>query len=240
MPKLPPPPRIAQNRSGLRSALAVTRSPSAVTRSARTRLSAARPYLRDNQPRPPPKVYPVTPTVSEEPDTGASPKGAAARTTSPQTAPGPTRTVRRAGFTSTSAIAVVLTSSPLSAGTRVPWPVAWTASGRSCRRAARTAFRTSAGVTASTTTAGRGSSAGFSVTRWASYCSDPGRCTAPRKAPVIMIGLLLEPCGSGGFGQRVGLEPGVRLDRGGHGRAQDGQRDHDGDGDQGGADQVRG
>jgi hypothetical protein len=42
-PKLPPPPRSAQKRSGLRSALAVTVRPSAVTTSARTTLSAAKP-----------------------------------------------------------------------------------------------------------------------------------------------------------------------------------------------------
>src|SRR5262245_50654873 len=116
MPKLPAPPRIAQNRSGLRPALAVTRSPSAVTRAARCRLSAAKPYRRDSQPTPPPRVKPATPTEVDEPEIGASPNGAAAAITSAQVAPGPTRATRREGLTRTSAIAVVLISRPPSAG----------------------------------------------------------------------------------------------------------------------------
>ena len=44
-PKLPPPPRIAQNRSGFSSALARTRSPSASTTSASSRLSIVEPVL---------------------------------------------------------------------------------------------------------------------------------------------------------------------------------------------------
>jgi hypothetical protein len=43
-PKLPPPPRSAQNRSGFSSASAVTTSPDASTTSAPIRLSNARPY----------------------------------------------------------------------------------------------------------------------------------------------------------------------------------------------------
>ena len=45
-PKLPPPPRSAQNRSGLVSASARRSSPSAVTMSAASRLSIVRPCLR--------------------------------------------------------------------------------------------------------------------------------------------------------------------------------------------------
>src|SRR3954466_2687861 len=48
MPKLPPPPRSAQNRSGLSVALACTSWPSDVTTSAPTRLSAAKPYFPHN------------------------------------------------------------------------------------------------------------------------------------------------------------------------------------------------
>src|SRR3954469_14325370 len=70
MPKLPPPPRRAQNRSGLSVALACTSLASAVTTSAPTRLSAARPYLRINQPIPPPRVNPPTP-VPEGPPAAA-------------------------------------------------------------------------------------------------------------------------------------------------------------------------
>ena len=45
-PKFPPPPRIAQNRSGSFSASTRRISPSAVTMSAASRSSIVRPYLR--------------------------------------------------------------------------------------------------------------------------------------------------------------------------------------------------
>ena len=47
MPKFPPPPRSAQNRSGWESSLAVTKVPSASTTSADSRLSTVRPNRRD-------------------------------------------------------------------------------------------------------------------------------------------------------------------------------------------------
>ena len=47
MPKFPPPPRSAQNRSGWESSLAVTKVPSASTTSADSRLSTVRPKRRD-------------------------------------------------------------------------------------------------------------------------------------------------------------------------------------------------
>lgn len=46
-PKLPPPPRSAQNRSGCSDSDAVTTRPSASTTSASIRLSIVRPCLRD-------------------------------------------------------------------------------------------------------------------------------------------------------------------------------------------------
>ena len=45
-PKLPPPPRIAQKRSGFSSALAVTCEPSASTICAESRLSMVSPWRR--------------------------------------------------------------------------------------------------------------------------------------------------------------------------------------------------
>ena len=45
-PKLPPPPRMAQNRSGCCSSLAMTSWPSAVTTSAASRLSMVSPSRR--------------------------------------------------------------------------------------------------------------------------------------------------------------------------------------------------
>ena len=49
-PKLPPPPRSAQNRSGCSSALAVSTSPSAVTTSNEMTLSQVSPCFRTSQP----------------------------------------------------------------------------------------------------------------------------------------------------------------------------------------------
>ena len=120
-PKFPPAPRSAQNRSLRRSSRAVSASPSAVTMSARSRLSAASPCLRARKPCPPPSVKPATPTVAFVPETGASPKGAAASITSPQVAPGPTRAVRRSGSTNTERMRDVSTSSVSGEGsTNVP------------------------------------------------------------------------------------------------------------------------
>ena len=55
-PKLPPPPRSAQKRSGFSWREACSSRPSAVTTSAESRRLAARPYLRPSQLRPPPSV----------------------------------------------------------------------------------------------------------------------------------------------------------------------------------------
>ena len=72
-PKLPPPPRSAQNRSACSMADARTSRPSAVTTSAATRLSQARPCLRSSQPEPPPSVRPATPVVETRPPVVARP-----------------------------------------------------------------------------------------------------------------------------------------------------------------------
>src|SRR3989304_5365515 len=60
-PKLPPPPRIAQNRSSFSRSLATRRRPSAVTTSAETRLSHERPKPRARCPMPPPRGRPGAP-----------------------------------------------------------------------------------------------------------------------------------------------------------------------------------
>ena len=72
-PKLPPPPRIAQNRSGW--VWASTRScwPSAVTTSAASRSSMVRPCLRTRKPTPPPRVIPPIPTEPVSPNPVARP-----------------------------------------------------------------------------------------------------------------------------------------------------------------------
>ena len=93
-PKLPPPPRSAQNRSLFSSALAWTRRPSAVTTSAPTRLSQVRPCLRSSQPMPPPRVKPPSPVVETRPPVTASPNAWVSWSKSAQVAP-PCATARR-------------------------------------------------------------------------------------------------------------------------------------------------
>ena len=104
MPKLPPPPRTAQNRSGSAASLTVTSRPSAVTRSTSTRLSIVRPCLRASQPMPPPRVRPPRPTEPVSPNGVANPCCPAAEVYSPAVAPpwaepmpGPGRCRSRAG-----------------------------------------------------------------------------------------------------------------------------------------------
>ena len=92
-PKFPPPPRSAQNRSAWSSAVARTSAPSGVTSSIAVTLFAARPCLRESQLRPPPSVYPTTPTSGEEPESGKRPCGVAASLTSSHSVPACTRAV---------------------------------------------------------------------------------------------------------------------------------------------------
>src|SRR2546428_8316534 len=62
-PKLPPPPLTAQKRSLFSSALAVTKLPSARTRSTESRLSIVRPYFLVRWLIPPTRLSPPTPVV---------------------------------------------------------------------------------------------------------------------------------------------------------------------------------
>ncbi len=73
-PKFPPPPRIAQKRSGWSVSLARTSFPDAVTTSAERRLSTVSPCFRLSQPNPPPSVSPATPVVELIPVGVARPK----------------------------------------------------------------------------------------------------------------------------------------------------------------------
>ena len=72
-PKLPPPPRSAQNRSGFSRSLAVTTHPSAVTTSIESTLSLVQPKRRVRYPIPPPSVRPAIPVADTNPSTVASP-----------------------------------------------------------------------------------------------------------------------------------------------------------------------
>jgi len=79
IPKLPPPPRSAQNRSGFDVSLAVRTSPLAVTISTETRWSIVRPCPRARKPTPPLSVIPAIPTDAVSPSGVARPCAAAAR-----------------------------------------------------------------------------------------------------------------------------------------------------------------
>ena len=68
MPKLPPPPRTAQNKSAFSSAFATTKLPSANTMSTDNRLSMVSPHFRDRWPIPPPRVSPATPVEEMKPE----------------------------------------------------------------------------------------------------------------------------------------------------------------------------
>src|SRR3954452_19973002 len=99
-PKFPPPPRIAQNRSGFSASLAWASVPSASTTSAPSMLSTERPYLRVRCPTPPPSSSP-TPVVEMTPNGVASPNACVAWSMSPIVLPPPTSAVREAGSTRT-------------------------------------------------------------------------------------------------------------------------------------------
>src|SRR5207302_1976742 len=145
-PKLPPPPRRPQNRSGFSSALAVKNSPSAVTMSAESRLSQLSPCLPIAQPSPPPRVSPAMPVVETTPPVVARPKACVSRLNSPQVRPGSARAVRLTGSTLTLFIGDRSIIRPPS-HTALPvmlWPPPFTDTSMPWARAKRTAAMTSA------------------------------------------------------------------------------------------------
>src|SRR3954471_4034449 len=185
IPKFPPPPRRPQSRSGFSSALAVTRSPSAVMTSAPSRLSHAGPYLRAIQPSPPPRVRPATPVSDTLPVGVARPKACVARSTSPSSAPGLTRAVRATESTSTARWAERSTTTPAS-HTALPatlWPPPRTARASPCSRAKRTEVTTSSRCAQRAMSAGRRSTMPFQTRRAESYSRSPGPIRTPAKSP---------------------------------------------------------
>jgi hypothetical protein len=156
-PKLPPPPRSAQNSSG--SSLAETRcsAPSAVTIVAPIRLSIVSPCLRVSQPKPPPRVRPATPVVELMPSGVARPCACASRSKSASRAPGPTcavwspasmRTARRPERSITRPPSTIALPA-------MWWPPPRTLRRIRCAAAKRTAAWTSASLTQRAISAGR-------------------------------------------------------------------------------------
>ncbi len=99
IPKLPPPPRRPQKRSGFSCSLATTNSPSAVTTSHERRLSIVRPYFRIRWPMPPPRVSPAMPVWLTIPPVTASPNTWLSRSTWSLRQPPSTRMVCASGST---------------------------------------------------------------------------------------------------------------------------------------------
>ena len=98
-PKLPPPPRSAQSRSGCESASTCSTSPFAVTSSNETTLSHVSPCRRASQPMPPPRVRPPTPVCDTFPAVVARPCACDARSSAPRSAPPCTMARRLRGST---------------------------------------------------------------------------------------------------------------------------------------------
>ena len=99
IPKFPPPPRTAQNRSECSCSEARSIRPSAVTISTATRLSDDRPASRDNQPNPPPSVRPGHTVLLMNPPGTARPCAWVTASNSPHVVPPPHRTRRFLGST---------------------------------------------------------------------------------------------------------------------------------------------
>ena len=181
MPKLPPPPRSAQNRSGCSLALARSTSPAAVTTSADSRLSTVMPCLRLSQPKPPPSVSPATPVVELMPTGVARPWAWVASSKSASVAPPSTVARRRSGSTRTAFIRERSITSPPShvALPAMLCPPPRTASSSPLSRANPTPRTTSAVVAQRAMTAGRRSIIAFQILRASSYEPSPGRSTSP-------------------------------------------------------------
>ena len=183
MPKLPPPPRSPQNRSAFSASFAWTRQPSAVTTSAATRLSHARPCRRINQPMPPPRVKPPIPVDDTRPPVVASPYACVSWSTSAQTAPPPTVARRASGSTRTPFMGERSITSPPSQVEKPAtlWPPPRTATGRWLLRAKPIAAITSAAPVHLATSAGRRPScAPFQIRQASAYPSSLEVRISPR------------------------------------------------------------
>src|SRR5881396_3824200 len=182
-PKFPPPPRIAQNRSGSSVALAFRIRPSAVTISASSRLSHASPCFRIRIPKPPPSVSPAIPVSETIPPVVARPCAWVARSRSRQVAPPSAVAIRRPGSTCTPFIEDRSTTRPPSqiAVPETPCPPPRTDSGTPWSRAKVTARTTSCVPRQRTIIKGFRSIISFQIRRASSYCSAPWRMSSPCK-----------------------------------------------------------
>src|SRR5215470_5498745 len=185
MPKLPPPPRSAQNSSGWDSALTSMTAPLARTSSSETKLSQVRPCLRENHPIPPPSARPATPVSDMIPAGTISRCGAVAASTSPSRPPPPACTSLACGSTVTSRSPDRSMVSPPSA-MALPatlWPPHRIAGGRPCSRATLTAATTSWVLVQRRISPGRRSTMAFHTWRACLYSGWSGPMMSPLNCP---------------------------------------------------------
>ena len=188
-PKLPPPPRRAQNRSGSLRASACTRRPSARTTSAPRRLSTASPCARFRYPMPPESVNPPIPTVETVASGVASPCAWVARSTSPASVPPLTLALWVCLSTRTSRIALrSITRPPSALAKSALCAPARIASSKPFSRPKRMALATSSGSAQRAITAGSGSNIRLTTCRACSYAGEAGPIAAAPKHHVERLG----------------------------------------------------
>ena len=183
MPKSPPPPRTAQNRSGSEVRVTWTSVPVASTRSTLTTLLAVKPCLRVNQLAPPPSSSPTTVGSGLLPARATMPVPSSAAPSVPHCTPAPTRAVARARSTTTSSRAPVRSRSVPSRTVRGAWPRGCALTGTPCATAQRTAATTSSTSATSRTAAGCWGTLTSQGVRAASQPGSSGLTSRPRTAP---------------------------------------------------------
>ncbi len=183
-PKLPPPPLRPQSSSWFSSSEAVTSWPSAVTTSARTMLSAAKPYFRSSQPLPVPVVKPTTPVVVTRPPVTARLNACVSRSSSPQFTPPWARTVFPFGSTRMPFMARRSSTIPSSTDENpaTEWPPLRIANGSPLVRASPMPRMTSAAPAGRRMTRGRRSNMPLNTPRNSSYRGSDGSTISPRNS----------------------------------------------------------
>jgi len=184
IPKLPPPPRSAQNRSSCSEALAVTSLPSAVTTSSDRILSHVAPNAPISQPLPPPSERPAMPTSESVPPGTAKPNACVAWSMSPQVTPGSARTMPPSGTTRMPFMRDMSTTSP-SSHSAVPaqaWPLPRTATGKAWSCAKRTHAMMSDTSAHRAISSGRRSMRPFQMRRASSNRASARPISGPRSA----------------------------------------------------------
>ncbi len=203
MPKLPPPPRTAQNKSGWVFSSASNTCPLASTISTESRLSTDSPCVAISHPIPPPRVRPPTPVVEMMPPVVASPWAQVASFTRPQVAPPPTWATRVWLSIVISLIGERSIIKPPSTTLRPAMlcPPPRTDTSSPARAASSSASTTWFVSRQRAISAGRLSTCPLWIRRACSYSASPGRSSSPAysaamasKSPVVIAVASFSPC----------------------------------------------